>query len=283
VGVLVIPSHFTYYHLDHLGTPRILTDSGGVRVQGQHFLPFGEEMPLEAGLNPRKFTGHERDSETGLDYMLARYYSAPLGRFMSPDPSNKGIRREDPQSWNRYSYVRNDPVNATDPDGLKDNRSNEDKRILDNKNVRKDAQKAWKESKPEKKDAQKRQEAGFTVVEGKDGISTTGVTTGTVNNVETPSPDSHQDGEPCLNGDTVLADVHTHPAAGHVISDPETGSTGTANFEQSGRDKERATDNGVTSYVISTAGIYRFNPATDKSPTMVLDGKEFKNYMSNNP
>ena len=77
--------HVTYYHLDHLGSPRVLTDSNGVRVQGQHFLPFGEEMPIEAGVNSRKFTGHERDAETGLDYMVARYYSAPLGRFLTPD------------------------------------------------------------------------------------------------------------------------------------------------------------------------------------------------------
>ena len=109
--------HMTYYHLDHLGSPRILTDSAGVRVQGQHFLPFGEEMPVEAGVNARKFTGHERDAETGLDYMMARYYRGQFGRFASPDPSDESVDLEQPQSWNRYSYVLNNPMNLVDPDG----------------------------------------------------------------------------------------------------------------------------------------------------------------------
>jgi RHS repeat-associated protein len=115
VGV-VVPFHYTYYHLDHLGSPRILTDSLGVRVQGQHFLPFGDEMPIEPGINKRKFTGHERDYETGLDYMLARYYQANLGRFMAVDPGGD-TTLPDPQSWNKYAYVRNNPVNSTDPTG----------------------------------------------------------------------------------------------------------------------------------------------------------------------
>lgn len=118
VGVLVVPFHYTYYHLDHLASPRIITDSAGVRVQGQHFLPFGEEMPVEDGTNTRKFTGHERDAETGLDYMLARYYEAPLGRFMSPDPATPNVRLRTPQTWNRYGYTDNNPIDAFDPDGL---------------------------------------------------------------------------------------------------------------------------------------------------------------------
>jgi RHS repeat-associated protein len=111
------PFHYTYYHLDHLGSPRILTNNNGARVQGQHFLPFGQEMPIEAGLNSRKFTGHERDPETGLDYMLARYYQANLGRFLSVDPSTKSSDIRDPQSWNRFVYVRNNPMLNVDPDG----------------------------------------------------------------------------------------------------------------------------------------------------------------------
>jgi RHS repeat-associated protein len=117
VGVLVIPSHLTYYHLDHLGTPRILTDINGVRVQGQHFLPFGEEMPFEGGTNTRKFTGHERDAETGLDYMMARYYQASLGRFMAVDPAASSAQAVGPQSWNRYAYAGNNPLRNLDPNG----------------------------------------------------------------------------------------------------------------------------------------------------------------------
>ncbi len=66
-----------------------------------------------------KFTGKERDSESGLDNFGARYDSSSMGRFMSPDPENLGAIRDDPQSWNAYAYVRNNPLKYTDPDGMK--------------------------------------------------------------------------------------------------------------------------------------------------------------------
>ncbi len=64
-----------------------------------------------------KFTGKERDSESGLDDFGVRYFGSSMGRFMSPDPSNAGAESEAPQSWNAYSYVVNNPLNAVDPDG----------------------------------------------------------------------------------------------------------------------------------------------------------------------
>jgi RHS repeat-associated protein len=63
-----------------------------------------------------KFTGKERDTESGNDYFGARYYASSMGRFMSPDPT--GGKIEDPQSLNRYAYVRNNPLSFTDPTGL---------------------------------------------------------------------------------------------------------------------------------------------------------------------
>lgn len=62
-----------------------------------------------------KFTGKERDAETGLDYFGERYMSAAQGRFTSPDPL-PGWQR-DPQSWNMYSYGRNNPLKYVDPTG----------------------------------------------------------------------------------------------------------------------------------------------------------------------
>jgi len=62
-----------------------------------------------------KFTGKERDSESGLDNFGARYYGSNLGRFLSPDEPLADQQPEDPQSWNLYSYVRNNPLNSTDP------------------------------------------------------------------------------------------------------------------------------------------------------------------------
>jgi RHS repeat-associated protein len=59
----------------------------------------------------------ERDTETGLDYFLARYYSNIQGRFTSVDPENAGAIEDDPQSWNGYAYARNAPSVYSDPDG----------------------------------------------------------------------------------------------------------------------------------------------------------------------
>ena len=65
-------------------------------------------------------TGQKRDNETGLDYFGARYYSAPLGRFTSPDPLMASAQTAEPQSWNRYVYTRNNPLNRIDPTGMAD-------------------------------------------------------------------------------------------------------------------------------------------------------------------
>lgn len=76
--------------------------------------------------DPMKFTGHERDynglywiqTQDYLDYMHARYYQARMGRFLSVDPSmDLQANPPNPQRWNRYSYVSNNPINKIDPDG----------------------------------------------------------------------------------------------------------------------------------------------------------------------
>ena len=67
----------------------------------------------------QKFTGYERDGETGLDFAQARYYSNTQARFTSVDPENAGVNPSDPQSWNGYAYARSNPLLYTDPDGQK--------------------------------------------------------------------------------------------------------------------------------------------------------------------
>jgi len=65
-----------------------------------------------------KFTGKERDAESGLDNFIKRYFGSSLGWFMTPDPV--GIMKQkirDPQRWNMYSYARNNPLRFTDPTG----------------------------------------------------------------------------------------------------------------------------------------------------------------------
>ncbi len=94
---------------------------GGQQVALHNYFPFGQEATsAEADEIQLKFTGHERDktgtgSRSELDYMHARHCSPVVGRFLSVDPSLGS--RSSPQSWNRFSYVSNSPINQVDPDG----------------------------------------------------------------------------------------------------------------------------------------------------------------------
>lgn len=109
----------TYYVLaDWLGTERVRAiASTGALSETCTSLPFGDNLQCSASdPSPMHFTGKERDSESGLDNFGARYDSSQYGRFMSPDPL--GGKLADPQTLNKYSYVRNNPVTLTDPTGL---------------------------------------------------------------------------------------------------------------------------------------------------------------------
>lgn len=112
------PEKVRNFHLDHLGTPRLVTGNGGVQIAEHHYRPFGPETSSSTWDGEKaQFTGHERDTAT-LDYMHARYYEPFMGRFLSVDPG-KDWNLAAPQSWNLYTYVRDNPINATDPDGRK--------------------------------------------------------------------------------------------------------------------------------------------------------------------
>ena len=101
---------------DHLGTTRAIADSNGVLCYAADYFPFGAEIGVtNTCAQNYKFTGKERDSESGLDYFTARYYGSSMGRFMSPD--DFGGHLEDPQTLNKYAYAGNNPLRYTDPGG----------------------------------------------------------------------------------------------------------------------------------------------------------------------
>ena len=105
-----------YYFHDHLNTTDIVTDALGNILKESDYYPYGGEIPISGSDSNRyKFTGKERDSESGLDNFGARFDASSIGRFMSPDvgPLHPG----DPQSLNRYAYTLNNPLLYIDPDG----------------------------------------------------------------------------------------------------------------------------------------------------------------------
>jgi RHS repeat-associated protein len=122
------PCTTCYLSYDYLGSPRMVTDQNANIIARHDYAPFGQEIPSGVGVRTsvwgpsdnvnQKFTAQERDAETNLDFFQARYLSSGLGRFMSPDPGNAGADATNPQSWNGYAYVLNNPLTMTDPSGM---------------------------------------------------------------------------------------------------------------------------------------------------------------------
>ncbi len=125
-----------YYFSDHLGSADVVTSSAGAIQDESDYYPFGgEHVVVSSSGNTYKFTAKERDAETGLDYLMARYYSSGFGRFYSPDEFTGGpidaISPGDPlppgplpyadianpQSLNKYAFVYNNPLRFIDPTG----------------------------------------------------------------------------------------------------------------------------------------------------------------------
>ena len=122
------PTGATFFiHADWLGTERARTNMSGTACETITSLPFGDGQTISdscgdsAGdVSPLHFTGKERDSESGLDNLGARYMGSSLGRFTTPDPLLSSGHLGNPQTWNRYAYGLNNPLRIVDPTGLYD-------------------------------------------------------------------------------------------------------------------------------------------------------------------
>jgi RHS repeat-associated protein len=108
-----------YYFSDHLGSHGVVENATGTTCeQDIDYYPYGgvENDYCATAAQNYKFTGKERDAESGLDYFGARHDSSGLGRFMTPD-DDTAQDQANPQSWNLYTYVLNQPTTKTDSDG----------------------------------------------------------------------------------------------------------------------------------------------------------------------
>ena len=107
-----------YYHPDHLRSSSLLTDGNGNRIQHHEYSAFGRDRYTESATAfpvSRRYTGQVLDEDTGLYFYGARYYDADSGRFIQADLLIPDLGN--PQSYNRYSYVLNNPLRYTDPNG----------------------------------------------------------------------------------------------------------------------------------------------------------------------
>jgi RHS repeat-associated protein len=115
VGRSDISNSITWYFGDHLGSSRVVWSTAA--NDNSDFYPFGGERVISSGTaNTYKFTAKERDPESGLDNFGARYNSSSLGRFASAD-NPKFSEKTNPQTWNLYSYVSNNPLSRVDVTG----------------------------------------------------------------------------------------------------------------------------------------------------------------------
>ena len=105
----------SYYLADHLGSTRSLVDEAGSVTVAYDYWPYGKVLASSgSGSTHFRFTGHERDAESGLDYMLERSYAYDVGRFLRPDPMQDEYPGISP-----YAYAANNPLKYVDPDGRK--------------------------------------------------------------------------------------------------------------------------------------------------------------------
>ena len=121
------PDQTRYLHYDNLGSIDTITDGQGNIVERMSYTPFGQRrqgdwranqnphLPIIPKLTNRGFTGHEHIDEMNLIHMNGRVYDPTIGRFLSPDPHIQDPHNT--QSYNRYTYVLNNPLKYTDPSG----------------------------------------------------------------------------------------------------------------------------------------------------------------------
>jgi RHS repeat-associated protein len=110
---------------DWQGTVRARTDIDGNRVETCTNLPFGDNLNcsssdgLPGWVDRVHLTGQMHDWTDNLDHFMYRQYTNTQGRWMHPDPAGlAAVDPSNPQTWNRYAYVTNNPLSYVDPTGL---------------------------------------------------------------------------------------------------------------------------------------------------------------------
>jgi RHS repeat-associated protein len=120
-GIIYDGTSVVYQHPDLMGNGILGTNNTQGKVFDRFFAPFGEEYG-NSGSTVANFTGHTQDLDPNLYDFTYREESPVQGRWLNPDPSGlSAVSFGDPQTLNRYSYVRNSAMGMVDPNGLRSN------------------------------------------------------------------------------------------------------------------------------------------------------------------
>lgn len=114
------PSQYLYYMGDQINSTRVVTDDTGTVVYSAAYDPYGgiQQTPVDSFDPALKFSGKERDGESGLDYFGARYYDMSQYRFVQADvPIDIAGACMNPQGWNAYGFCLDNPLSTPGPSG----------------------------------------------------------------------------------------------------------------------------------------------------------------------
>ena len=110
-----------FYLTDQVDLVKLVTDNDGTAITRFEYLPYGESWFTEGKTKTApKYNSQELDKETGYYYYNARHYDPEISRFITADSVIDGVYNT--QGWNRYSYVKGNPIRYSDPTGLKKKR-----------------------------------------------------------------------------------------------------------------------------------------------------------------
>jgi RHS repeat-associated protein len=271
-----------HYHVDHQGSTRVVTDGTGTLVSSHDYLPFGSELAsaiLSTPRDPLKFTGHERDSFSAenvhgenLDYMHARYYSPGAARFMTVDPVLDSKRAlTEPQRWNRYAYVINNPVNRVDPDGRRDRRDARDRAILEDPDVLADVATIVQRTRFDRPLPQRTEHGAIITDLGGGAYGTDGVvTSGSPTHVDFTIA---ANGRTTTSGQTIAGTIHSHPGRGRI------GNLQVLAHRSSPGDRNVARTTASPVYILNERrSLIKFDPATGRD-THILTRRDFQQFL----
>jgi RHS repeat-associated protein len=262
-----------YYASDHLGTPRLVTNSAAQKIDLRKYLPYGDEMNGTGATTQRlRFDSMERDTESNHFYDHARHNDFKLGRFVTVDKHVGGPLR--PVSWNKYQYASDNPLLRVDRDGLIDLRTDQEKQVFESRSVLAAAGHVAQFSQFGHTTASSH-ESGFIVINLPGGGPAATLFTTGKSNVPTPHVNLPEviNGTVTLTGQQALALVHSH--LGDVTLPTGVRTNGE---KSSDLDKAAAKEADRPNYILDTT-TEMLRVDTSGQTTVIMDGEDYADYL----